>query len=161
MAKYRKKPVIVEAEEYRPGLEDGWYCKLQGCENLDQCDIICGAKLKRNYNCPYFTPYIKTLEGKLEISKGDYIITGVKGERYPIKPDIFRESYEPVDDGEIDTTKELLKRVFYAYLRFDRAINTKPINREELDIAYTWLDAVMAEIREVVLDETYKKSRSD
>jgi hypothetical protein len=52
--------------------------------------------------------------------------------------------------NETNAIKELLKRVVYAYLRFDRAINAKPINHEELDIAYTWLDAAMAEIREVI-----------
>ena len=30
-------------------------------------------------------------------SPGDWIITGVKGERYPCKPDIFEATYEPVD----------------------------------------------------------------
>ena len=40
-------------------------------------------------------PYINTLEGRHYITPGDYIITGIKGERYPCKPDIFYESYEP------------------------------------------------------------------
>jgi len=69
--KFRKKPVIIEAEQYRPGsgLEDGI--------NLDG-------------------PYIKTLEGNLHISPGDWIITGIKGERYACKPDIFKATYERV-----------------------------------------------------------------
>lgn len=37
---------------------------------------------------------IKTLEGDLKVSPGDWIITGIKGEKYPCKPDIFAESYE-------------------------------------------------------------------
>jgi hypothetical protein len=41
-------------------------------------------------------PYINTLEGRLYISAGDYIITGVQGERYPCKPDIFEACYELV-----------------------------------------------------------------
>ena len=40
---------------------------------------------------------IKTLEGDMVASPGDWIITGIKGERYPCKDDIFRESYEPVN----------------------------------------------------------------
>ena len=40
--------------------------------------------------------YIKTLEGTMKANKGDYIITGVKGERYPCKPDVFKQSYEEV-----------------------------------------------------------------
>ena len=37
---------------------------------------------------------ISTLEGEMTASPGDYIITGVKGERYPCKPDIFEATYE-------------------------------------------------------------------
>ena len=40
---------------------------------------------------------IPTLEGVMHANKGDYIITGVHGEKYPCKPDIFEETYEPVD----------------------------------------------------------------
>ena len=40
---------------------------------------------------------IHTLEGDHEVSKGDFIIKGIKGEYYPCKPDIFEETYEPVD----------------------------------------------------------------
>ena len=39
---------------------------------------------------------IKTLEGTMKANKGDYIITGVKGEQYPCKPDVFKETYEEV-----------------------------------------------------------------
>lgn len=39
---------------------------------------------------------IETLEGTMHASVGDYIITGVNGEQYPCKPDIFEKTYEPV-----------------------------------------------------------------
>ena len=39
---------------------------------------------------------IMTLEGAMEVTPGDYIITGVAGEKYPCKPDIFAATYEPV-----------------------------------------------------------------
>lgn len=47
---------------------------------------------------------IETLEGKMHASIGDYIITGVSGEKYPCKPDIFLKTYEPVleTEDEID-----------------------------------------------------------
>ena len=77
MAKYRNKPEIIEAEVYRPGLEDGVYAN--------------------NFGSGEMIPYINTLEGRLRISPGDYIITGVQGERYPCKPDIFHKTYEPVE----------------------------------------------------------------
>lgn len=38
--------------------------------------------------------YIETLEGTMKASAGDWIITGVNGERYPVKPDIFKKTYE-------------------------------------------------------------------
>ena len=73
MSKFRKKPVIVEAVKW-----DG------------------GATIPRG--CFYGTAglFIKTLEGMMRVSPGDWIITGVKGEKYPCKPDIFEAAYEPV-----------------------------------------------------------------
>ena len=43
--------------------------------------------------------WIDTLEGGHIVCPGDWIITGVKGEYYPCKPDIFEQTYEPVDDN--------------------------------------------------------------
>lgn len=40
--------------------------------------------------------YIETLEGIHKAEIGDYVITGIKGEQYPCKPDIFEATYEPV-----------------------------------------------------------------
>lgn len=37
---------------------------------------------------------IPTLEGEMKAAAGDYIITGVNGEKYPCKPDIFKKTYE-------------------------------------------------------------------
>ena len=41
---------------------------------------------------------IQTLEGPLRAAPGDWIITGVRGEKYPCKPDIFEKTYQLVDD---------------------------------------------------------------
>lgn len=41
--------------------------------------------------------WVKTLEGGHLVSPGDWIITGVRGEHYPCKPDIFEATYEPAD----------------------------------------------------------------
>jgi hypothetical protein len=40
---------------------------------------------------------IMTLEGIMHASPGDWIITGVKGETYPCKDEIFQLTYEPVE----------------------------------------------------------------
>lgn len=95
--KYRKKPVIVEAEVYKPGLEDG-------CDFYDVSGkfIVMMARVDmERKGCPRAErkPFIMTLEGKIYISEGDYIITGVKGERYPCKPDIFAATYELVEQS--------------------------------------------------------------
>ena len=94
MAKWRKKPIIVEAEVYHKGMEDGWErCSSLTCGEYRRFDWECK-------NCPVHAskPYINTLEGKMFISKGDYIIVGVQGERYPCKADIFLATYEAVDE---------------------------------------------------------------
>ena len=91
MAKWRKKPVIVDAEVYKPGMEDGFdRCESVTCGEFRWFDKECST-------CGHGKPYINTLEGKCYISPGDYIITGVKGERYPCKPDIFHMTYEKVN----------------------------------------------------------------
>lgn len=41
---------------------------------------------------------IHTLEGTMVAEPGDWVITGVKGERYPCKPDIFAATYEPAEE---------------------------------------------------------------
>ena len=88
MSKYRKKPVVIEAEVYSLGMEDGFTCD----EHFKDCiptNKLCDG-------CEHYSPCIDTLEGKHIITEGDYIITGVKGERYPCKPDIFEMTYELV-----------------------------------------------------------------
>lgn len=89
MAKYRKKPVVIDAVQYEEGMEDGYACyAIFGGPFVGYADKN-GPIPKCNR-----VPAIKTLEGFHEISPGDWIITGVRGERYPIKPDIFEATYE-------------------------------------------------------------------
>lgn len=99
MAKYRKKPVVIEAEPYREGLEDGFDCECKLIK--DDCSYIYDDGVGIPYNCPtsceHYKPYIKTLEGNMYIEPTDMIITGVKGERYPCKKDIFDMTYEKAE----------------------------------------------------------------
>lgn len=44
--------------------------------------------------------YIDTLEGRMTVKDGDWIITEVKGEHYPCKPDIFELTYEKVSEPQ-------------------------------------------------------------
>lgn len=41
---------------------------------------------------------IHTLEGDMKADVGDYIITGLKGEQYPCKPDIFEMKYDKIEE---------------------------------------------------------------
>lgn len=82
MAKYRKKPVVIEAIQWTG---ENW----SDLRDFGEGNI-------------YWFPMesmleVKTLEGVLSASKGDWIIKGVKGEFYPCKPDIFTATYEPVE----------------------------------------------------------------
>lgn len=80
MAKYRKKPVVIEAIKY-----DGDN-KVEIQEFVDKyLDMTEEMQLK-----------IDTLEGVMLANVGDYIIRGVNGEYYPCKPDIFEKTYEMV-----------------------------------------------------------------
>jgi hypothetical protein len=92
MAKYRKKPVVIEAEPYRRGSEDGFKCM-----HLLETGVSCKGEGDICDKCTFNRPYIDTLEGKMLIEPTDMIITGVKGERYPCKKDIFDMTYEKVE----------------------------------------------------------------
>lgn len=112
MSLYCKKPVIIEAEAYRPGMEDGFApndeCLRSFGADLDGCSR---QELEGCKGCKCYKPYISTLEGKMFIDRGDYIITGVKGERYPCKPDIFALTYVSVGAGlTFGQALELLKQ---------------------------------------------------
>lgn len=82
MAKYRKKPVVVEAMLFT-GNNFGEIGKFVGFDAQ-----IVGREKRLE---------IKTLEGVMEAKPGDYIIKGVNGEFYPCKPDIFEKTYELVE----------------------------------------------------------------
>ena len=52
---------------------------------------------------------IHTLEGDMKASVGDYIITGVRGEQYPCKPDIFEETYSLINGMTFGQAIEAMK----------------------------------------------------
>jgi len=86
MAQYRKKPVVIEATQFM-----GVGAPVSAPEGV--CFCVDG-KQTIDDTSPH--AHVHTLEGPLKASVGDWIITGVKGERYPCKPDIFAATYEPV-----------------------------------------------------------------
>lgn len=110
--KYRKKPVVIEATQwFKNGdhPEDG---KDTFISTIDGKDYLCEGNVVRYFRRPDvpgesacskcgFTMdehgWIDTLEDGHNVCPGDWIITGVKGERYPCKPNIFEATYEAVE----------------------------------------------------------------
>ncbi len=83
--KYRKKPVVIEAEQFYTS-----NIKPNGV-----ADYFMGIAVKEDEKGIHLE--IPTLEGTLRASLGDWIIKGIKGELYPCKPDIFEQTYEKVE----------------------------------------------------------------
>jgi len=77
--KFRKKPIVIEAIQYDGTLD-----------SLMMVDKFTGHTLIMQHK----KPSINTLEGKMIIETGDWIIKGINGEFYPCKPDIFEKTYE-------------------------------------------------------------------
>ena len=101
MAKFRKKPVVIEAfqmtvarhlsnAEWPEWLHRAWQLK---------CNTA-GFLYPTEEGSPGGTLSIGTLEGQLIVSWNDWIIQGVQGEIYPCKPDIFAATYEAVEPAE-------------------------------------------------------------
>jgi len=105
--KFRKRPIIIEATQWfmngdhpldcscpispeNPALSEGEvvrYCRLPNIDGMD-C-YLCRKPM-------HIHGWIDTLEGGHIVCPGDWIITGIQGERYPCKPDIFEATYEEV-----------------------------------------------------------------
>ena len=90
MAKYRKKPIVIEAEQWC-NLNDVIYARIQ--PYLNDSNRICEKCHKEVVD----HGWIQTLEGGHIVCPGDWIITGIQGEYYPCKPDIFEQTYESVE----------------------------------------------------------------
>ena len=108
MGKYRKRPIVIEATQWfqsgdhpedsretftgtdgLPFLGEGKivrYYRRPECDGQFACRH-CGD-LMHNHG------WIDTLEAGHNVCPGDWIITGIKGEHYPCKPDIFEATYE-------------------------------------------------------------------
>jgi hypothetical protein len=79
--KFRKKAVVIEAKQW---FKDG--------------DHDCVKKFFNHNPEKHGWGWIETLEGGHIVTPGDWIITGVKDEHYPCKPEIFEMTYERVEE---------------------------------------------------------------
>ena len=85
MSKFRKKPVVIEAVQ--------WSSSEEAMQQV--CDWAGDRYALKNTEAHELV--IRTLEGDMTASRGDWIIKGVNGELYPCKPDIFAKTYDPVE----------------------------------------------------------------
>jgi hypothetical protein len=90
VSKYRKKPVVIEAFQWTGG-PDREEDPVWACIAIKE-----GTMYFENMGTPEVSLMIKTSEGVMRASQGDWIIFGIKGELYPCKPDIFEATYEAV-----------------------------------------------------------------
>lgn len=91
--KYRKKPVVIEAIQW-----DETMPTLQKLRSIGMSVASYSHRMSEVWSLR-----ITTLEGTMNVSKGDWIIKGVKGEFYPCKPDVFEATYEPVTANSGET----------------------------------------------------------
>ncbi len=82
MAKFRKKPVVIEAIQF----DGGNVGEIAAAFEADNLSVAWQGRAL----------IVTTLEGEMRADVGDWIIRGVRGELYPCKPDIFSATYEPV-----------------------------------------------------------------
>lgn len=87
--KYRKKPVVIEAIQFTEStVQECWYF-------TGRKQILEESTKKYLWNVGI---KIETPEGTMWAKKEDWIIKGINGEFYPCKPDIFKKTYERVEE---------------------------------------------------------------
>ena len=107
--RFTKKPVTVEAVQFTEALRDAIVLDGSPCpDGVKRGATTWHQKDRKIWRADFF---IDTLEGRMNVKIGDWIIKGVKGEFYPCKPDIFEMTYDratlqaqpaEVSDAEID-----------------------------------------------------------
>lgn len=104
--KYRKKPIVIEAVQFLGDYDNeeqeihskSSLINIEEKEPLWLINAIKDKTIYFDFEAKGTVVKIRTLEGIMTASKGDYIIRGVNGELYPCKPDIFEKTYEKVKE---------------------------------------------------------------
>lgn len=87
--KYKKKPVIIEALQFKSDMS---------IKDLNDLIDFIGMKNIVDIGRDNLYLTIRTLEGNMIASPGDYIIKGIQGEFYSCKPDIFEQTYDKIEE---------------------------------------------------------------
>lgn len=90
--KYRKKPVVIEAITFDELVEHGLKQVSATANGMPWSFEYAGKPITHENDGCYLIP---TLEGTMKMTRNDMLITGVQGEIYPCKKDIFESTYEP------------------------------------------------------------------
>ena len=110
---FKKKPLVIEAHQWHRNGDHPDDFSDRGCPDMPDCEGMV-VRRYRNPNhpgdseCPecgrrmHDHGFIE--EGGHRVCPGDWIITGVHGEKYPCKPDIFATTYIPVRDDKMPTS---------------------------------------------------------
>jgi hypothetical protein len=97
MKNFRKKPIEVEAWQLpRMKYTDRSRLDAPQTPRFLEDAIQKGIVTPRPSALGYTILYIKTLEGRMKASPKDWIVCGLKGELYPVKPAIFKLTYEAI-----------------------------------------------------------------
>lgn len=99
---FRRKPIVVEAMQFRT--------TYKGAQKIiDWINKETGWTPEKNTDPPVMYYYgdltIKTLEGEIHASDRDFIVKGVEGEFYPVKPSIFKKTFDPVRTSKRKVSK--------------------------------------------------------
>ncbi|MGC3959590.1 MAG: hypothetical protein QM813_17070 [Verrucomicrobiota bacterium] len=92
MAKFTKKPVTIEAITFNELVAHGIQNGGNMVRGMPWSFEYAGHHITHENDDCYLIP---TLEGTMKFNRGDMLITGVKGEIYPCKADIFEATYVP------------------------------------------------------------------
>ena len=93
MSKFRKRPVVIEAITFAELIQHGRDNGANIVNNMPWSFDYKGHPITHENDARYLIP---TLEGTHNMTPEDMLITGVQGEIYPCKIDIFEQTYEPV-----------------------------------------------------------------
>lgn len=99
MAFFRKTPLVIEAITFEEFVEYGKKNTTNIVNGMPWSFDYKGHPITNENDECYLIP---TLEGMCNFTPNDMLITGIKGEIYPCKIDIFNATYEPVASDEFD-----------------------------------------------------------
>lgn len=96
MAKYRKKPIVIDAIQWTGNIQE--LIDFAGKEDFDKYFEIPSEEYDWLGNPLTEKLKVKTLEGTMKVNINDYVIRGTHSEYYSCKKNIFEDIYEKVED---------------------------------------------------------------